>query len=454
VYVDVEGDQDRGFYYLIGVRVHRNASNVQYSFWAENPADEETMWSDFLSLLTTVSGARIVHYGSYETFFFKRMRERYAKYFTPAVDELIGKAVNLLSVIHNHVYFPTYSNSLKDIGRHLGFQWSDRLASGLSALVWRWRFESSHDSAFKAKLITYNAEDCEALQLVAAKVWALIAQAETKGTDVVDVASIKREYPQRFGENDFVLPQFKAINEAAYWDYQRTRIYVRNLPKVSKAHRRKDVSKARIRPNKVEVVREQRPKRCPHCSGTLIYKWGTLNKTVYDLRLSGAGAKRWVVRFVFHRFICWKCKKPFQLYRQKPKYGTALVAYVLYQLLEMHLPQSLIGQELARLFGLPFSRGGVNHLKAAAAERYRPTYDNIVRRLVGGKLIQADETKVRIDGQDGYVWVFTSLQDVVFVHRPTREADFLHDFLQVSPVSWFPISIPATTRSDAPSKNA
>jgi hypothetical protein len=96
----------------------------------------------------------------------------------------------------------------------------------------------------------------------------------------------------------------------------------------------------------------------------------------------------------------------------------------------MHVTQNVIGQGLARLFGLPFSRGGVNHLKAAAAERYRATYDNIVRRLVGGKLIQADETKARVDGHEGYVWVFTSLQDVAFVYRPTREADFLHSFLR------------------------
>jgi hypothetical protein len=85
---------------------------------------------------------------------------------------------------------------------------------------------------------------------------------------------------------------------------------------------------------------------------------------------------------------------------------------------------------LERLFGLPFSRGGVNHLKATAATRYRQTYEGVVRRLVAGNLIQADETKAKIDGQDGYVWVFTSLQDVTFVYRATREANFLHEFME------------------------
>jgi len=96
----------------------------------------------------------------------------------------------------------------------------------------------------------------------------------------------------------------------------------------------------------------------------------------------------------------------------------------------MHLPQNIVGQSLERLFGLPFSRGGVNHLKATAAARYRPTYDAILHRLISGNLIQADETKARIKGQDGYVWVFTSLHDVTFVFQATREANFLHEFLQ------------------------
>jgi predicted RecB family nuclease len=430
VFIDVEGNPDRGLYYLIGLRVRRNGSDVQYSFWADGPSDEETTWSDFLNVLASIEGARIVHYGSYETTFFKRMGQRYPKYTTPLIEGLMTNALNILSIIHEHVFFPTYSNGLKDIAVYLGFSWSEGTASGLSALVWRSQFELSHDPPSKIQLIKYNAEDCEALQLVAEKIWALTAKTGTQQADVVDAGSIKRPYPQRFGDPEFVLPEFKAINEAAYWDHQRSRVYIRTLPKRAKTHQEKAISRSRVHPNKVVTLDEPRPLHCPHCGWKVIYKWGTLSQTVYDLRLSRTGIKRWVVQFVFQRFICWKCKRPLQLYVQKPKYGTTLIAYVLYQLFEMYLPQNVIGRGLDRLFGLPFSRGGVNYLKATAAVRYRQSYDSIVRRLVGGALIQADETKVKIDGQDGYVWVFTSLQDVAFVYRATREANFLHEFIE------------------------
>jgi hypothetical protein len=177
-------------------------------------------------------------------------------------------------------------------------------------------------------------------------------------------------------------------------------------------------------------VEESRPDRCPHCEGTLICKWGTLGQTAYDLRFTNIGIKRWVIRFVFQRFICWHCKRPLQTYSHKPKYGNALFAYVLYQLFEMGVSQNAIAASLSRLFGLPFSRGGVNRLKEAAAARYRATYDDILRRIVSGKLIHTDETKAKVEGKDCYVWVFTSLEDVAFIYRATREAEFLHEMLR------------------------
>lgn len=42
--------------------------------------------------------------------------------------------------------------------------------------------------------------------------------------------------------------------------------------------------------------------------------------------------------------------------------------------------------------------------------------------MVNGVLVHADETKVNIAGKDGYVWVFTNLEDVAFVYSESRDA--------------------------------
>ena len=320
VYFDVEGDADRGFYYLIGMRAETAGSTAQYSFWADDTVAEENIWADFLRKLKEIENPRLIHYGSYETQFFKRMRSRYPNTGNPALlDALACSALNLLSIIYAHVYFPTYSNGLKETGNYLGCRWSEARPSGLSALVWRSKWEFSREG--------------------------------------------------------------------------------------------------------------QRPGCCRRCNGSLIYRWGRYSQTVYDLKFSRAGIKRWVVRYSFSRYICWKCKATFHLYTRKPKYGAGLCAYLLYQIIEVQIPQNAVAKSVHQLFGLPLSRGLINHVKSIEASRYQTAYSGILDRISAGNLVHADETKVGIGGKDAYVWVFTNLEDVAFVYSETRKASTLQDVL-------------------------
>jgi len=78
------------------------------------------IWGKFLAIIETVEKPVLMHYGSYETTFLKRMRERYGK--PPAGSVAAGAiqgGMNLLSVIFAQVYFPTFSNGLKEIARAL-----------------------------------------------------------------------------------------------------------------------------------------------------------------------------------------------------------------------------------------------------------------------------------------------------------------------------------------------
>src|SRR5258707_1342876 len=160
VYLDVEGDPDRGFYYCIGLRFKAGGVMVQRSYWADSPTEERTIWADCLCTLGAIEAPRLVHYGSYETTFLRQMKKRYPNpERTALLDQLIASAVNLLSTIYARVYFPTYSNGLKDVARHLGFRWSDPTASGLVALAWRREWEQSQRPDLKQMLAMYNAED-------------------------------------------------------------------------------------------------------------------------------------------------------------------------------------------------------------------------------------------------------------------------------------------------------
>src|ERR1035437_7657251 len=167
VYLDVEGLPDRDFYYLIGLRIGHGDSAVQHSLWADTVADEGKIWREFLALLNRIENPVLIHYGSYETIFLRRMSDRHGKAPTRSIpDATFERAVNLLSVVFAQVYYPCHSNGLKEVAKYLGFQWSDDTATGMKSIVWRQEWETSRAAAAKEALLVYNAEDCQALEVV------------------------------------------------------------------------------------------------------------------------------------------------------------------------------------------------------------------------------------------------------------------------------------------------
>jgi predicted RecB family nuclease len=94
----------------------------------------------------------IVTYGGYERVFIKRMRQNTHR--KKVVDGLLDRLVNLLGIIYAHFYFPTFGNGLKDIGRLIGWAWTDKEASGAMSVVRRHWWEASDADIWKRKLVT------------------------------------------------------------------------------------------------------------------------------------------------------------------------------------------------------------------------------------------------------------------------------------------------------------
>lgn len=438
VYLDVEGVPDRDFYYLIGLRIKTGDSSVQYSFWANDRSGEKEIWIAFLRTLTKINTPQLMHYGSYETTFLKRMKERYSEAVENPVflEHLIAESVNVLSVIYAQTYFPTYSNGLKEIAQYLGFQWSESDASGLQSIVWRAKWESSRDSSLKQKLVTYNAEDCEALERVVNAITHLRQRqdeaAKSRDDNIVHIDSLKREYPQRFGPINFAIPELEDINQAAYWDYQREKIYVRSSQRLKRVSSK--VAKTQIKVLPVnKVIKCPPPDYCPKCKAMKIYKYGKLTKIVYDLKFGRAGIKRWVVKYLSHFYLCCHCRARFTP-EQRPwtrsKFGLDLLAYLIYQVIGLQIPQNTVTQSLNQLFGFNLRRGVVNKQKSKAAQFYKDTYDGILQKIAAGRLVHADETKISIDGMSAFVWVLTSLEEVAYFYTETREGDVIQELLR------------------------
>jgi len=436
VYLDVEGLPDRDFYYLIGLRIGNGESAVQHTLWADSVDDEKRIWSEFLDVLSTVENPVLVHYGSYETTFLKRMSERYGGMPEGSVPvKAMASTINLLSAIFAQIYFPTHSNGLKDVAGWLGFNWSDGLLSGLKTISCRERWASSGNPSEKQRLICYNALDCEALSLVTRTILGL-NQPETSseaasGQKVVDANSLRRERLYGFKRNTFFFPELDSINKAAYWDYQRERVYLKSNRHLRHALRRTCRTVKRIRPNK--RVQCPRPPRCPHCESPAIEKHTKHNKIVHDLKFTAGGIKRWIVQYEFHRYKCLNCGKTFfpqEREWSRDKFGSTISAYTVYQNIELRLPAVTVDKSLIKLFGLQLPNGSTGRFKTKAAEIYTETYEALLAKLRSGSLIHADETKISVGRNDGFVWVFANMEEVVFVYTETRKAEMVQTFLK------------------------
>jgi predicted RecB family nuclease len=61
--------------------------------------------------------------------------------------------------------------------------------SGLKTLDWRSEWEATRDASLKQKLLTYNAQDCEAVQRVAETIAGICSNDPSKQSETVSVST-------------------------------------------------------------------------------------------------------------------------------------------------------------------------------------------------------------------------------------------------------------------------
>lgn len=220
--------------------------------------------------------------------------------------------MNLLYLVFAQIYFPTYYNGLKNIAIFFGFKWSERDASGVQSIIWRHEWEKSQDTTYRQKLITYNSEDCEALELIANAVINLnsikSAGTDTNVNDVVEVDSLKSlqtiwpKFSSQFKE-------FEQINKAARWNYQRDRVYVRTSTNIKRLTLKKQSPK-KYSPSVTRVILYPEQTFCPNCNSEGKRRFRT-TKVLHDLYIGRFSLRMIVAKYEYSVFWCSTCQARF-----------------------------------------------------------------------------------------------------------------------------------------------
>src|SRR6266404_1842597 len=439
VFFDVESLPDRDFYYLVGIRLeHQKECPEIHSLWANSRSDERRNWSDFLAILTTIEKPILVHYGSFETKFLKKMCDRYGgpPEGTTAA-EAISSSLNLLSLMFAKVYFPSYSNGLKENARFLGFEWADPVAGGLQSIAWRHLWEESNDSTFQENLIAYNTDDCAALSLIARTLSQLTNQdvgvddTPVLTAETIDVDALEDNQKSKWRPFRSPISDLEDINLAARWDYQRDRVFVRsgtaNRRVTRQSRRRRQARRAQ------QIVVLSAPRVCPKCQKQWRKKARLQSRTVQDRVFGKDSIKCRTIQYVAQRYCCRSCGYEYgqnDLRLHGRNWGWNILAYFVYHIVGLRIPQLTVQHSMNRLFGCHLARSSLNEFKIKASGIYSDTKAKILDRIINGNIIHADENRANIRGQSAYVWVFTSLTEVVYILAESREGEIVQQLLK------------------------
>jgi len=426
-FLDMEGIPDIGFHYLIGLLSCNQTNNAYRYFWADALLDEETAFRQFLDVVKEYD-APIYHYGSYEVKALRQLAKRYK------LDiELVQKRlVNLNSHIFGKIYFPVKSNKLKEIGNFIGANWTSQNASGLQSLVWRYHWDETRYKIYKDLLIQYNEEDCQATKLLANKIREISETAETQSS-IDFIGHPKKRYDDTGHE---IHMQFQAILKFAHSDYDKKKIEFGNNPDIEQKKRgaqKGHLGHSRVKPQAQELLPCDPREICPKCKTELkIFENKMSERIVIDLYSTENGYSKKITKLQGPKGYCKKCCKYYSPEKLHGigTFGHGFQSWIIYDRFSLRLPYASIRESLNEQFGEKISHGLITMTIKRFANLYADTDALSLQYILASPFIHADETKVNIQGEECYAWVFTDGKHVVLKMTETREASFVVELLK------------------------
>jgi transposase len=160
---------------------------------------------------------------------------------------------------------------------------------------------------------------------------------------------------------------------------------------------------------------------CP-CCGTLLdkpVKGAEESRTITEIPVP----KPRIFKIIYLRYWCKKCKK---LVRGKvswippnQEFGPSVASWIAYQRM-LGLSIEKIQSSLYETYEIKMSEATILKLEKWVADTLKEDYDKLHEEIVRMKAVNADETGFRINGKNGWLWVFTSVVGSYYKVSPTR----------------------------------
>jgi predicted RecB family nuclease len=433
IFLDIEGIPDQQFYYLVGLLICDKHDSVYHALWANTLSNELQMWNDFLNIINKYPNSSIYHYGSYELKAISKLGHRYKTDITSIKNRL----VNINTYIYGKVYFPLRSNRLKEIGKYIGASWESDNASGLLSLVWRHSWEKTGDMRYRQYLTKYNEDDCRALALLTET----LSDIQEREDFISDIDYYIHTKKSRSSKVDNPLhDQLETILKFAHSNYSKNKIQFRKEEqnegiKGIKIHKRGGYNHRKKRHKPTRIIQTSHLTQCPRCGCKVVSpsKRSTERFSV-DLIFTKNGVRKSIAKYWAYMGRCPQCQRSFSSYSpdvggRSQFLGSGIKIWLVYLRIALRIPYHTINMIVQDMFDEDISDAMTIQCIKEVANYHFTTEQLIFNHILQSPFIHADETMINIDNVNQYVWVFTDGKHVIFKHTATREADFLHEFL-------------------------
>lgn len=160
---------------------------------------------------------------------------------------------------------------------------------------------------------------------------------------------------------------------------------------------------------------------CPECQEKLGALYGWRSRTSIDLP---PPQKPSIIEWQMVRYHCtgcghWVQGQPEGIFGKSP-FGINLTMKVLDMKYRGKDTDDYIQESLKRWHGIDLSDGGVHAILERAAMLFGPSYAAIKQALLEGKLVQADETGWRVEGENWFAWAFLNPEVTLYQIENTR----------------------------------
>lgn len=171
---------------------------------------------------------------------------------------------------------------------------------------------------------------------------------------------------------------------------------------------------------------------CPDCDGRLGKPAVAYTRQTIDI----PPAKVEITEHIICKRWCFRCKKRFtpkvnlkDMVIGQQRIGIRLMSIITMLKEACRQPLATIQAYLGILHDFHLSQGAIINILHKTAEKGKPTYDGLLKKIRKSNLVFADETGGRENGKNGYNWSFSNKNIHFLLYRKSRGKQVVDDVL-------------------------